>query len=266
MALQYVPPGGGGGGPPAACDGGQCPLNFGAPFSPGAGWVNAPLPGGYSAWGWPLPDAAAWASVTGGAPGWGGAAQEARLWPLLSEGTPFVTTSAGGALAPDWSLFPGDLPLAAANGSLADAQAAAEAGGTFWGYPFSSGARPVSNALSFVTLPAWPRQLSVPQAVAAAAAAARSSSWGVNASEADLAACLSSVVELLLRADYVTAPAGGGEFVRLDDVVISGPVTAALTAAVAAAGQAVYRQHAAAYVAEEDASWLYAHLLANLTE
>ena len=63
-----------------------------------------------------------------------------------------------------------------------------------------------------------------------AIALARSQRAGQNATAMEIAFCLASLKELLLRADYLnaTAPgrapvAGPGEAVRLDDVALTGP-------------------------------------------
>jgi len=240
MALSFSAAGG----PPPACAGLVCQLNFGARLTGDGGWVHSPLPGGYASWDWPSPAAA---------------------FTRLSE-APQIDP--GQTAQPAWLLFPGDAQLGGANGSLAAAAAAAAAAGVVLGFGSPSDALGLaSNAGPFATLPSGPGQAAVPSAVsaAAAAAAARAAALGSPASEADLAFCLASVRELLLRADYVStlAPGGGGESYRLDDVVLSQAAAGALQAAVAAEASSVYQAYAAAYAEEESGSLLY-KLIAGL--
>jgi hypothetical protein len=228
LVLHYYAPG-----PPEFCAAAECSLNFAAPLAPGPGaWLNAPggLPPGQ--WGW---------ADTG----------DPRFVARM-EGTPYSLNTAGSGPNPFTfaaAVAPGELPVPGGDDALARRTGSATGGEAVWTRERGDGTLPGplapsrtgpstataaendgSNAygvsIDAVRAASWDVLPTVYDAIALA----RSQRAGQNATAMEIAFCLASLKELLLRADYLnaTAPgrapvAGPGEAVRLDDVALTGP-------------------------------------------
>ena len=254
LALQYYAPRA-----PEFCGAAECSLNFAAPLAPGPGvWRNAP--GGLPPGRWD------WADT-------GDPRFVARL-----EGTPFSPYSTEvGPFNPfpetQFALAAAGQPVPAGDDALTR-RTAVKGGEAVWTRERGDG------SLAGPLLPDRPGTATagendgdtaygvridtgraatwdVVPTVYDAVALARSQRAGKNATASEIAWCLASLKELLLRADYLNATAPGrapvvgpGEAVRLDDVALTGPDP--------------FAADATGWQASEHAAYLkYAQLIAN---
>jgi hypothetical protein len=257
--------------PARRCGAAECSMNFGAALAPGYTWRNAAAGVPPGAWGWS--DS-------------GDAAFVARI-----EGTPYIGSAAGVAHNPFWFASSAAGAAAVPNGdAAADARlasgTAASGGVPSWTWeqgdtplspgPLQAGPGTVraadadaSNA-GGVSIDAARAGWDVLPTVYAAIGLARASRAGTPSTFAELAWCLASLREVLLRADYLNAtapaghPGGAGEATRLDDAALTGPDPFATNASLWEAPElAAYLQYAQRYADDYQSRYLMLYLQAH---